>query len=293
MVKNDSLASYSFAVQFIVLIFMFLGGTNFYLHYRVLYKREYGAYVKSQEFAGMFGWFAMLSALVCAMVLISDPSGLSSLASAAETLWKAVFTTVSFGTSTGYTITDYAKWPAAAAGILWIAGMFGSMSGSTGGGVKIYRLLILKDYISGGLYRMIHPNAIREVEFEGGPVNRDTVTAVIVVVMSFALAFAIGMIVFLVVEPGIGLIDSIGLCVASLGNVGTGLGHFGPSASLSDLTVMSKMAMAALMWIGRLEVFMVLILFTRAFWKDVTLSISKRNAGGGVRRRMRDSFGRR
>ncbi|MBP6021154.1 MAG: TrkH family potassium uptake protein [Candidatus Methanomethylophilaceae archaeon] len=286
MVKNDSITSYSFMVQLIVLVFMFLGGTNFYLHYRVIYKREYSAYVKSQEFVGTVVWFAFVSILVSAAVLLMQPGVTDSAGSAANAIWGAIFTTVSFGTSTGYVITDYSMWPAAVMSLLLLVGMIGSMSGSTGGGIKLYRLMIVKSYVMGGLYKMIHPHAIKEAEFDGAPVSGETVTAVIVVLLSFVGAFAVGMVAFLFTQPGIGLMESMGLCVASLGNVGSGFGTFGPSGTLADLTVASKLLMAGLIWVGRLEVFMVLIMFTKPFWKDVSLNFSRKGRGENESRAM-------
>ena len=282
MVKNDSITSYSFYVQLIVFIFMFLGGTNFYLLYRFLNKREHYAYIRSQEFMGTIVWFAAISLLVAGAILYTQPGAVNSLDSIATTVWGAMFTTVSFGTSTGYVITDYSMWPTAVMSLLLVVGMIGSMSGSTGGGIKLYRLMIVKSYIFSGLYKMIHPYAIKEVEFDGATVNHETVTAVLVVTMSFIGAFATGIIAFMFTQPGIAFLDSAGLCVASLGNVGSGFGAYGPSGSLADLTVASKLLMAGLIWVGRLEVFMVLIMFTKPFWKDVSLNMSgrERNEGG-------------
>ncbi|MFA6805020.1 MAG: TrkH family potassium uptake protein [Candidatus Methanomethylophilaceae archaeon] len=273
MVKGDSIASYSFAVQAIVLVFMFLGGTNFFLHYRMIYKRDYSAYLKSQEFIWTFMWFAVATVLIVAAVTFT--AGTYGLGEVGNTVWEALFTVVSIGTSTGYFICDFTAWPVVAAMILLAVGFLGAMSGSTAGGVKIYRLLILKSYVSYGFYKMLHPHAVRDVRLDGNMIGTDTLMSTVVITLSFIGVATVGVVYLLISEPGISLLDAAGLCVCSISNVGQAAGQFGPYASMADLSVMTKLGMSALMWIGRLEVFMVLLLFTRAFWKDVILNTNK------------------
>ncbi len=285
-VRNDSMASYSVLVQFIVVVFMFLGGTNFYLHYRTLYKHEYKAYIRSQEFVWTFMWFLIASLVIAGLVLVA---GVDESAGALSTLWDSIFTVVSIGTATGFTIYDYSIWPVAASFIFLFLGLFGAMSGSTAGGIKIYRMLIIRSYVSNGFYKMLHPNAIKEVKFDGRIVNSDALMSALVIAISFLVMAVVGIVLLLAVEPDIDLLDSMGLCVSCMSNIGAGLGDFGPNGSINDLSVFSKMILCALMWIGRLEVFMVLILFTRTFWEDVILNtnyVSKHNRN----KRMKDTL---
>ncbi|UAL08300.1 MAG: TrkH family potassium uptake protein [Candidatus Methanogranum gryphiswaldense] len=289
MVKADSLASYSFTVQLIVVIFMFLGGTNFYLHYRTLYRRDYKAYVRSQEFVWTFLWFVIAIFLVLLAIII-DEGKISG--NVDDNFWYATFTVVSFGTATGYTIYDYSVWPAAASCLLLFVGFIGAMSGSTTGGVKVYRMIILKSYISYGFYKMLHPHAIRDVKLDGRTVDSDALMSAIVITVSFLIVAAVGTTLIALAEPDIDMMECLGLCIPSLGNVGAGLGQFGPAGSLVNLSVFTKLVMAAVMWIGRLEVFMVLILFTRAFWGDIILNTNS-NKHSENRRQFFDSAYRR
>lgn len=272
-VLNDSLASHTFAVQAVVVVFMFLGGTNFYLHYRFLYKRDYKAYIRCQELVWTVIWFAVATVLILLALASAGGGGLG------DDLWSSLFAVVSFGTSTGFSAQDHSAWPAATLPVLMLLGLFGAMSGSTAGGIKIYRLVIVKEYIAYGLHRMIHPRAVRDVRLDGHSVGTDALIAALTVMLSFLAAAAVGTVLFMWTEPGTGLADAAGLCIASLGNVGAGIGVLGDGVPVADLSLPTKAVMAALMWIGRLEVTMFLLLFTRVFWSDV-----RRHAAASHRR---------
>lgn len=287
MVKGDSIASYSFAVQAIVLVFMFLGGTNFYLHYRTLYKREWSAYVKSREFIGTFFWFIAAAVLIALAVIGVTDGGSVTLGESGKTFWEALFSVVSIGTSTGYSIADFSAWPAVTAVILWFCGMFGAMSGSTAGGIKMYRVILLLDYLKQGFYKMMHPKTVKEIKFDGNTVNADSMMSVIVVMLSFLFVSIFAVVAFMFLEPKIDVIDSLGLTMASIGNVGLALGQFGPSGNMSELCAASKILMSSLMWVGRLEVFMVLLLFTKTFWKDLALSTNHSGKANDTRSYMK------
>ena len=289
MVTNDSIAGYSFAVQAIVLIFMFLGGTNFFLHYRMICRKDYAAYLKSQEFIWTFVWFVMGAAIIMGAVLFMMPGMANTIGNAGANYWDALFTIVSIGTSTGYTVTDYSQWPFLAAVILWLAGTFGAMSGSTAGGIKIYRIMIVKSYIINGYNKMLHPNDVREVMLDGEPVDSDAVYATLVIMVSFLVVGLFSILAFMITEPGSSVLDTMGLTIMSLGNVGAGLGNFGPSASMVDLSVSTKLIMVFLMWVGRLEVYMALIVFTKGFWKEVMMNTKKTsNVISSGRKSLRD-----
>jgi trk system potassium uptake protein TrkH len=200
MAAGGSMADYSFATQVIVLAFMFLGGTNFYLHYRALKKREFSAYRTSQEF--IWTVILFLIATVALLAIILANIGDISVTEAENVLWYTLFTVVSVGTTTGYTIVEQPFWPLAAYVILWIVMIFGSMSGSTSGGIKIYRLLILGSYVSNGIYKMFHPRSVRVVRADGHAVNEDAVVSAAVVIIMFIVVLIASTLFLLVSEPG-------------------------------------------------------------------------------------------
>ena len=274
MATGDSMMSYSTLVQGIVLAFMFLGGTNFYLHYRAIYKRDVGAYVKSEEFIWTIIWFAIAMIAISVIILIHVPGAAANFNSTTSTLWDTIFTVISFGTSTGYYSTDLSVWPQAATMVLWMLIMFGSMSGSTSGGVKVYRLLILRSYISNGIHKMFHPNDVRDIKLNGHSVDNQSVVSAVVVVALFLFTWAVAVLLLLAFEPSMTMDESIGLSLSALGNLGIGMGNF----EFYELGDVSKVILSFVMWIGRMEVVMALLIFTRSFWAGVLSGIGKKGA---------------
>ncbi|MCL1811738.1 MAG: TrkH family potassium uptake protein [Methanomassiliicoccaceae archaeon] len=267
---GDGVAGYSFAAQVVVLAFMFLGGTNFYLHYRALNKREFSAYRKSQEFIWTVIWFLLATVAITAILLISADDLFA--VDIGNTIWHTLFTVVSMGTTTGYVITDTIVWPLAAVMIMWMVMLFGSMSGSTSGGVKIYRFLILRSYVKNGIYKMFHPYSVRDVRVDSRSVSSDAVVSAVVVITMFLVALIISTIFLLVSETGMSISESIGLSISAISNVGIDMG----GTAIHGLSSASKVFLSFMMWVGRLEVVIALLLFTKTFWRDL---ISDTNTG--------------
>lgn len=263
MAVGGSMGDYSFAAQVIVLAFMFLGGTNFFLHYRALNKRDFSAYRTSQEFIWTVIWFLLATVIVVTILLIKTDD--ASAAGLGDTVWGSLFTVVSMGTTTGYMMADQPVWPLATYIVLWMVMLFGSMSGSTSGGIKIYRLLILKSYINNGIHKMFHPRLIRDVKMDGHSVNNDAVVSAIVVVVMFVVVLIFSMMFLLVSEPGMSISDSIGLSISAISNSGVNAGGM----TFSELGDVSKVFLTFIMWVGRMEVVVALLMFTRTFWSDL------------------------
>jgi len=262
LANANSMADFPFFVQLIVVVFMFLGSTNFYLHYRSLKRRNFSAYRNNQEFIWTIIWFLFVTVVLVA-ILISI-NGYVNISDFGNTLWDSFFTVVSMGTSTGFTIVGQPYWPIAAYVILWIVMSFGSGAGSTSAGIKIYRIMILKSYISNGIYKSFHPRSVRDVKIDGYSLSNDAVTAAIVLISLFFLTIVISTIFLLVSEPGMSMTDSLGLSVAALGNSGSNMGV----ATWQGLNHVSMMFSAFVMWVGRLEM-LSLIIFTGTFWSDL------------------------
>ena len=265
MAVGNSMQDYPFAAEVIVLAFMFLGGTNFYLHYRFLIKRDTTAYRTSQEFIWTVIWFLLATVVLLAIIVISSDN-ISSI-DPGNTVWNTLFMVVSMGTTTGYQVVDNPVWPMAAYIIFWMVMLFGSMSGSTSGGIKIYRLLIIASFISNGVYRMFHPRSVRNVRMDGYTVNEDAVVSVIIVIIMFIGILVFSAIFFLVSEPGLSMTGSLGLSMSAITNTGAVV----ETAAFPTLTVASKIFMTFLMWVGRLEVVIALLIFSRTFWSDLIM----------------------
>lgn len=290
MVKNDSIAGYDNIVQAVVLFFMFMGGTNFYLHYRLIYKRDLKGYFKNQEFVWTLIWFIVLAGAIT--LILARAATDYTVCGTISDGWNALFTVVSIGTSTGYTISDHSNWPLAACALLWMAGMFGAMSGSTAGGIKMYRLLIVKSSISAGIDRMLHPNLIKATKLDGHHVDDNSVSSAIAVTMLFLITAILTVIFLLIAEPDITLEDAFGASFATVGNVGIGLGDFA-SGCFTDCQDYTKLFLAFMMWVGRMEVLMAIVVFTRSFWREAIRSFGGRTVKvertyGGLQRTIRD-----
>ncbi|MDR3282775.1 MAG: TrkH family potassium uptake protein [Candidatus Methanoplasma sp.] len=278
-VDGGGIAMMAFSVQLVVLVFMFLGGTNFYIHFRALYGRDPGAYKKNQEFVWTIVWFLLAAAVVS--VLLINSVGIAG--EAAEKVWTTLFTVVSLGTTTGFEISDLSVWPPAALVIVIVLCMVGSMSGSTSGGIKVYRVLIVKSFVTNGIYKMLHPYTMKDVKIDGHSVGNEAVTSAVVVLFLFVFTWVAATILMLLLEPGMSLFDAASFASSALSTSGTELADT-PFSNLSDV---AKVLLMFVMWVGRVEIVMALCLFTRTFWEDVSLGLRKnpRHGSGRLRRR--------
>jgi trk system potassium uptake protein len=266
---GDSLGAFSPYSQWVVIVFMFLAGCSFALHYRAL--RDPRVYGRSGEFR----LYAILTGVVIALVLVGlwdtgfernfgteDADGI---------VRGAVFTAVSILTTTGYATEDFGSWVPGLQ-ILLVGVMFlGGMAGSTSGSVKTYRLGVLTRAAGGDLRSLVHPRGVFVTRFDGKAVPDDIVRNV----QSFFLfymflftagTFAMGVIVSRL-ETEIDLVTSASAVASALGNIGPGLGDVGPAENYLALPGAAKWLLAVLMVVGRLEIFPVLLLLTRDLWR--------------------------
>lgn len=282
--RADSMVGYSFPVQFVTLVFMFLGATNYYLLFRTVVAKGHNALAKSVEFRRMIEWFVATTIVITAVIVASDET-MYSLSDMGESLWHAAYCVVSAGTSAGFAITDYTVWPTAAMVILLVVEFVGGMSGSTSGGIKIYRLMALKSYIGAGMEKIMHPNMVTSVRVEKNTMSSDDISSAISTIFLFMFGAVAAIIVVLILEPGLDVQTVFGLVFAAVSNAGVGSGSIGPLDSYAALGDPTKFVMIVLMWLGRMEFVLAIIIFTRGFWGDVRLSAGFR---GNKRVRYRE-----
>jgi trk system potassium uptake protein TrkH len=256
--KNDSIASFSPFIQYVIIVFMVLAGTNFALHYIALHGKlkdvwrneEYRYYISSIGFTTLF------IALVLAF---------SAGENFFDALRNSLFTVVSIITTTGFITEDYLLWP----GFLWVLVfllMFvGGSAGSTGGGVKVVRQLLLFKNSLLELKRLMHPQAVIPVRLNNRPVSQDIFFNVLAFFLIYLIVFAIG--VFVMTMTGLSFNSAVGASAACLGNIGPGIGSVGPTGNFAHITIFGKWFLSFLMLLGRLELFTILILLSPAFWK--------------------------
>jgi len=257
--KNASIGHYDSAYfDYVIIFFMFVAGTNFSLHYKAL-KGDVKAYWRDQEFKFYLRMNVVLIVIVLIDVMLTtkNPALLS--------LRHAVFQVISIGTTTGYGTADYEQWSAVSQFILFILMFIGGCAGSTGGGMKIMRILLLLKYAVAELKKAFHPDAILPVKFNNNIVSLDVITKILGFFLLFVLLFVVSTLVMAMM--GLDFMTAIGAVAASIGNIGPGLGGVGPTDNYAAIPVAGKLLLTVLMLVGRLEVFTVVVLFHPAFWK--------------------------
>lgn len=257
--KNKSIAAYNMpSIEWVIMIFTFLAGVNFSLYYDVL-MGKFKSLFKDREF--QFYCTVIGIAIILITINITDSWGNILLS-----FRQAAFQVVTIITSTGFATLDYSIWPAFSKMILFILMFFGGCSGSTSGGIKIVRVMIVFKYIKRELYKMIHPNSVISIRIGGQTIPENVVQNVIAFVLLYFLIFA-GLSLILLTQD-MDLISSTSAVVASLSNIGPGFGSVGPAMNYAGLTTFTKILLSFTMILGRLEIYTVLILITPIFWKD-------------------------
>lgn len=250
----------SWLLETVLIVFMIIAGSNFTLHYyalrgdwrRLLRDREWrffmGIFLGSTLFSSLFLWGAGIG------------PGLS--------LRQAAFTVASLGTSTGFATANYDTWPDPVRILLIVLMFTGATAGSTAGGMKVVRILILMKVVSREFRKLLHPRAIIPIRLGGRPLKEDTVMTVVAFFFSFITIWMMGSIFLIATDPMLNLFDGAVAAASAMGNVGPAMGVLGPTETFADLLPSSKVVFALLMWVGRLEVFTALLLFAPGTWKN-------------------------
>ncbi len=257
--KQASIAHFSSPyIQYVIIVFMFLAGTNFTISYFALqgkFKKVFG----NEEFR------AYLFFIVLFTILISMGLYFSIGNDGERSFRDALFQVVSIITTTGYATSDYITWHPFLMLLIFALFFFGGSAGSTGGGIKIVRVVLLLKNSYYELRRLIHPNAVIPVRFNHKSVPEQIITNILAFFMLYVLVFFFSTIMFSLIEPDFQ--SSVGAVATCLGNIGPGLGNVGPSESFFHVQPAGKWFLSFLMLLGRLELFTVLVLFSPAFWK--------------------------
>lgn len=259
--KNASIAHFSSPfIQYVIILFMFLAGTNFTMTYFGLHG-QFKKVLKNQEFT-FYLLFCVIASLVVGTVIYG--LGHDSLE---KSIRDALFQVISIITTTGYVTHDYTTWTSFLTLLFFIMMFFGASAGSTAGGVKIVRHIILIKNSILELKRQLHPSAVIPVRFNGKAVTRDITFNILAFIMIYISIFAFGSIVM--GTFGVDFKTAIGSVATCLGNIGPGIGSVGPVDNFAHLPEASKWFLSFLMLLGRLELFTVLILFTPYFWRKI------------------------
>lgn len=245
-------------IDYVVTFFMFLAGTNFALHYRAL-KGDLKVYLQDEEFRFYF-MVTLLATLLCLIFTLPKYGLISAFR-------YGTFQVVSIMTTTGYGTADYDAWPQILRLMMVILMCFGGMAGSTGGGVKQVRMLLFFRFIKIQFRKLLHPRAVETLKYQGERVPQEVIQSLFGFLALYLLIFIAAS--FIVCAQGVDLETGVSAVAATLNNIGPGLAKVGPTQNFAHLSDLSKLVLTFCMLAGRLELFPMMIILTRSYWKDV------------------------
>ncbi len=258
--QNSSIGQYSSPYfDFIIVIFMLVAGVNFALHFKLL-KGDLKIFGRDPE-------CRVFLFIVSAFILIV---GFDIYGRVYESLIQAfryaAFQVSSIITTTGFTTADYEKWPPLSQNILLICMFIGAMAGSTGGGIKVMRIILLAKHSYQEIFRVIHPHAVTSVKLGGKPIPSGVLTSI----WGFFILY-LGLFIgatLIMCGLGMDIISSFTSVAASLGNVGPGFGLVGPTKNFLGIPLLGKWVLMFCMLLGRLEIYTVIVLLMPAYWRS-------------------------
>jgi len=256
-VRGSGFADYSAACQYVIAIFVILFGANFNLYF-LLIRRHFKQALKHEEVR----WYAII---IAASTLLIFFNTLDVYATAEEAFRHAFFQVGSIITTTGYSTTDFnALYPALAQGILVLLMFFGACAGSTGGGIKISRIIILAKTAFNEIAHVIHPRTVKKVRMEGKTVEHRTIRSINTFLIAYFIIFVGSTLI--VSLDNLDFTTNFTSVTATINNIGPGLGKVGPSGSFNVFSTLSKLILSFDMLAGRLEIFPMLVLLSPEIW---------------------------
>ena len=247
-------------IEYTAVIFMLIAGFNFSMHFLAWRRRSLAVYFKDPEGQAFVAVTLSASVLIAGFLLWKE-----QYADFGTAFRYALFNTVSIATTTGYASTDYNQWPTFAPALMLFLCCFATCAGSTGGGIKMIRALILVKQAKREFVRILHPRVVNPVVVGGQAIDNHVIFAVLAFMLIYGAALIAGSL--LLMASGLDPISSFTAIVASLNNTGPGLNQVGPATNYASLTDFETWVCTFAMLIGRLELMSVLVLFTPAFWR--------------------------
>ncbi len=256
--KNNSIAGFSNYSQIVIICFMVLSGCNFSLLLLSLSRKPFAIF-KNQEFQRFISGIVLFGVVFAIILIVGKGS------SAGSAVREGFFSVISILTTTGFFVSDYLIWPQ----ILWTILIFlmfvGACSGSTSGGIKIIRMMIFIKNAFLELKRILHPNAIIPVKVNGKALSSNVIMKNSTFVFVYILIFLAGMLALH--AQGIDYVTAFSASIANLSNIGTGFGRVGPGGTYAFMPQLSKWILTLFMLLGRIELFTLIFLFSKNFWK--------------------------
>ncbi len=258
-IYSNSIAAFNVTCQWIVAIFMFVFGVNFNFYYCILFSHAKEAF--RMEEVRMYSFLTAISIGIITLNTLASSSGLF------DALTKAAFQVTSIQSSTGFSTTDFNQWPQASRCVLVLLMFIGACAGSTGGGIKVSRFVLMGKAVHKELISYIHPRSVRRTLMDGKPVNHDTIRSNNVFFGTFMLVFFVS--AFLLSFENLDFSTVFTAVIATMSNIGPGLSLVGPAANFAFFSDFSKIVLIIDMLAGRLELFPILMLFHPNIWQEL------------------------
>lgn len=271
--ENNSVGAYGSAyVDWVITVFMFLAGMNFALHYRLLHARlapvgrdaEFKAYAAVTVVATLLVSMALWQPAAALLPRAEGAGDFAGYASFAEALRYGAFQVVSIITTTGFATADYEVWPPLTIGVIFLLFFVGGMAGSTGGGIKVIRHVLLLKNSFKEIRQLLHPQALLPLRLNDAVVPQGIMRNVLSFFVLYFGLIVLGTLVLTAI--GLDLLTAFGATISCVGNIGPAFGTLGPAENYAHLPAIGKWVLSLLMMAGRLEIFTVLVLFAPSFW---------------------------
>jgi trk system potassium uptake protein TrkH len=257
---NDSIAHFnSFYLEMVLAFFMMASACNYNLYYLLL-KGRWKDLLADEELRMFIGIITTFTLLIAVILYLSD-----TVHGAGESLRQSLFQTISIITTTGFATTDFNLWPNTVRLLLLLLMFIGGCASSTGGAIKVVRIVVLFKLIRRGIYKRLHPLAVIPIKLNGKNLSSDTVSAIASFLTLYMWVMLAGIV--LISFDQIELMTTISSVITCLGNVGPGFGLIGPMSNFSLFSAPATLLLSFLMICGRLELFTLLLIFTPSFWK--------------------------
>ena len=247
-------------IEAVAIVFMLLAGVNFALYFVAWRQRSFGILWRDIEWRAFAVVLLVAVGLIVFVLMASDRH-----ADPLQTLRRTAFHVVSVATTTGYASYDYAQWPVFAPLLMILLGCFATSAGSTGGGIKMIRMLLLLKQARRELVRIVHPNVVNPVVLGGGTVSARVMQSVIAYMMLYG-ATLVGL-TMLLLFSGLDVLTAFTAVVACVNNIGPGLGEVGPAVNYGGLSDFQTWVCTLAMMLGRLELLSLFVLLTPEFWR--------------------------
>jgi len=256
--RTASMAAFSPAIQWVTALFMFIAGINFALHYRMIAGRPL-AWTRDIEWRVYTGMIVG-AALICFLALSVEAHD-----AIADRVRGSIFNVIAVVSTTGFATEDFAAWPLVSQVVLLGLMLIGAMGGSTGGGLKTVRALVLARHTLAGFRLVLHPKAVVAIRLGGRPIKQDVLLSVVELFALYIATHALG--TLLLAAMGYDFLTSVSAALAAMSSIGPGLGAVGPANHYGDLSAGAHLTLSALMLLGRLEFYTLMIVFLPETWR--------------------------